>query len=129
MDTQLAPDGPLSPELVLVLPPELRAQVLAGLGPPVWPTPRRRAVEAPAPAVAEPHVTSVRAMLVSRVGQLALVFVVVALLVLAMSLVANATRLRPAAQAHHIDEAAQPGRSGRSETSHQGYRRKVWRYT
>jgi hypothetical protein len=129
VDTQLAPDGPLSPELVLVLPPELRAQVLAGLGPPVWPTPRRRAVEAPAPAVAEPLVPSFGAPLVARVGQLALVFVVVTLLVLAMSLAANAMRLRPAAQARQIDEAAQPGRSGRSESFHGGYRRKVWQYT
>ena len=89
---QLAPDEPLSPELVLVFPPELRAQVLARLGPPVWAAPQRRAVEAPAPAVAEPLVPSFGAMLVARVGQLALVFLLVTLLVLAMSLVANATR-------------------------------------
>ena len=31
---QFAPDEPLSPELVLVLPPEIRAQILASLGPP-----------------------------------------------------------------------------------------------
>jgi len=42
---QLAPNEPLSPELVLVLPPELRAQVLASLGPPVWPTPRARVTQ------------------------------------------------------------------------------------
>jgi hypothetical protein len=40
--TQLAHDEPLSPELVLVLPPELRAQAVAALGPPVWPQPRPR---------------------------------------------------------------------------------------
>ena len=89
---QLAPDEPLSPELVLVFSPELRAQALARLGAPVWPTPRPRAVEAPAPAVAEPLTPSLGAMLVARVGQLALVFVVVTILVLVMSLVANAMR-------------------------------------
>lgn len=89
---QLAPDEPLSPELVLVFPPELRAQALARLGAPVWPTPRPRAVEAPAPAGAEPLAPSLGTLLVARVGQLALIFVVVTILILAMSLVANATR-------------------------------------
>ena len=49
---QLASDEPLSPELVLVFSPELRAQVLARLGAPVWPTPPGRAVEAAAPDIA-----------------------------------------------------------------------------
>jgi hypothetical protein len=89
---QLAPDEPLSPELVLVFSPELRAQALARLGPPVWPTPPPRAVEAPAPAVPEPTAPSLGAMLVARLGQLALVFVIVTILVLAMSLVAQAMR-------------------------------------
>ena len=89
---QLAPDEPLSPELVLVLSPELRAQALARLGPPTWSTPRRRAVEAPAPADYKPYAPSVGALLVARVGQLALIFVVVTILILAMSLVANAMR-------------------------------------
>lgn len=89
---QLAPDEPLSPELVLVFPPELRAQALARLGAPVRPTPRPRAVETPAPVVAEPLIPSLGAMLVARVGQLALVFVFVTILVLVMSLVANAMR-------------------------------------
>jgi hypothetical protein len=89
---QLAPDEPLSPELVLVLSPELRAQALARLGPPTWSTPRRRAVEAPAPAVYKPYAPSLGALLVARVGQLALIFVVVTILILAMSLVANAMR-------------------------------------
>ena len=89
---QLAPDEPLSPELVLVFSPELRTQALARLGAPVWPTPRPRAVTVPAPAVAEPLAPSLGAMLVARVGQLALVFVVVTTLVLAMSLVAQAMR-------------------------------------
>ena len=89
---QLAPDEPLSPELVLVFPPELRAQVLARLGAPVWPTPPRRAVEAAAPGVGETFAPSLGAILVARVGQLALVFVVVTALVLAMSLVAHAMR-------------------------------------
>ena len=89
---QLAPDEPLSPELVLVFSPELRAQALARLGAPVWPTPRPRAVEAPAPAVAEPLAPSLGTLLVARIGQLALIFVVVTILILAMSLVANAMR-------------------------------------
>ena len=92
---QLAPDEPLSPELVLVLSPELRAQALARLPAPVWlkPLPRRQAVEAPEAAVHEqPFALSLRAMLVARVGQLALIFVAVTILVLAMSLVANAMR-------------------------------------
>ena len=58
----------------------------------MWSTPRRRAVEAPAPAVYEPFAPSVGAMLVARVGQLALIFVAVTILILAMSLVANAMR-------------------------------------
>lgn len=96
---QLASDEPLSPELVLVLPPELRAQALARLGPPVWPTPRRRpvearlrAVQAPTPAVDEPHTPSFGALLVARIGQLALIFIAVTILVLALSIVANAMR-------------------------------------
>jgi hypothetical protein len=89
---QLAPDEPLSPELVLVLSPELRAQALARLGAPVWPRPRLRTVEAPAPAVAQPLAPSLGTLLVARVGQLALIFVVVTILILAMSLVANAMR-------------------------------------
>lgn len=88
---QLAPHEPLSPELVLVLSPELRAQALARLGPPTWPTPRPRAVEPPA-TVSHGHSHSVGALLVARVGQLALIFVAVTILVLAMSLVANAMR-------------------------------------
>ena len=89
---QLAPDEPLSPELVLVFPPELRARVLAGLGAPVWPTPPRRAVATTAPDVGEAFAPSLGAILVARVGQLALVFVLVTALVLAMSLVAHAMR-------------------------------------
>ena len=89
---QLAPDEPLSPELVLVLPPELRAQALARLGPPAWPKPRLRIVEAPVAVVNEPRGPSVGALLVARVGQLALIFIAVTILVLAMSIVANAMR-------------------------------------
>jgi hypothetical protein len=89
---QLVPDEPLSPELVLVFSPELRAQALARLDPPVWPTPRRRAVEPQAPAVPEALAPSLGAMLVARVLQLALVFAAVTILTLAMSLVANAMR-------------------------------------
>jgi hypothetical protein len=90
---QLAPDEPLSPELVLVLSPELRAQALARLPAPVWLKPRRQAVEAPEAAVhQQPIAPSLRAMLVARLGQLALIFVAVTIFILAMSLVANAMR-------------------------------------
>jgi hypothetical protein len=90
---QLAPDEPLSPELVLVFPPELRAQALANLPPPVWLTPPRRAVpQPPLPVIEKSLVPSLGAMLVSRVVQLAAIFAVVTIVILAMSLVANAMR-------------------------------------
>ena len=89
---QLAPDEPLSPELVLVFPPELRAQALAGLGRPVWSTPRPRVVAPSAPPVDRPFAQSLARMVVARTMQLALIFVVVTTLTLAMSIVANAMR-------------------------------------
>ena len=96
---QLAPDEPLSPELVLVLPAELRAQVLAGLGPPAWSRPRPRpASQSASPPLAdpvaqsEPLAQSVAKLVVARFAQLALIFVAVAILTLAMSLVAQAVR-------------------------------------
>ena len=89
---QLAPDEPLSPELVLVFPPELRAQVLAHLGPPDWPVPRQLPVEAQVVVTDEPPAPSLGAIVVARVSQLALVFVAVTILVLAMSLAADAMR-------------------------------------
>lgn len=99
---QPASDEPLSPELVLVLPAELRARVIADLGPPAWPRPAPRAVAAPAPPPAlpapptilykEPLRRSVGAMLLARAAQLAVIFLSVTILVLVMSLVANAMR-------------------------------------
>jgi hypothetical protein len=89
---QLAPDEPLSPDLVLVLPPELRAQAVASLGPPVWPAPRPRVLERPAPTAPEPLARSLAGVFAARVGQLALIFVVVTILTLAMSVVAHAIR-------------------------------------
>jgi hypothetical protein len=87
---QLAPDEPLSPELVLVLSPELRAQALASLGAPRWPTPRPRVAAA---AVAEVRFArSFGQFLMARVVQLGVIFVFVTLLTLAMSLVAQAFR-------------------------------------
>jgi hypothetical protein len=89
---QLAPDEPLSPELVLVLPPELRAQALACLGAPVWPAaPQSHAAEAPGPAP-EPFARSLGVVLAARVAQLGLMFAVVTILVLAMAVVAHAVR-------------------------------------
>jgi hypothetical protein len=87
----LALDEPLSPELVLVLPPELRAQVLAALPVPAWPAPRPR-VLAVSPAAAEPVAPSLGRIFVSRAAQLAMIFVAVTLVTLAMSLVAHAVR-------------------------------------
>ena len=118
---QLAPDEPLSPELVLVLPPELRAQVIAGLGPPSWPAPRPRqpepaalaplraapapqpAAPAPQPAppaperaaplpVREPLVRSIATLVLARAVQLGVIFLAVTILTLALSLVAQAFR-------------------------------------
>lgn len=90
----LAPDEPLSPELVLVFSPELRAQALAYLPAPVWarPRPRRPVVASTPTPVEEPLPQSLGGMLVARVTQLALVFAAVTILTLAMSLVANAMR-------------------------------------
>jgi hypothetical protein len=89
---QLAPDEPLSPELVLVLPPELRAQALARLGPPVRYAPPRRPVAPPPVVAVGPRALSLGVLLVARVGQLALIFVAVTLLTLLLSVVAQATR-------------------------------------
>jgi hypothetical protein len=89
---QLAPDEPLSPELVLVFPPELRAQALACLPAPVWWAPRPQLFEAPPPPVDEPRAPSFGRMVVARITQLALVFAAITILTLAMSLVANAMR-------------------------------------
>ena len=94
---QLAPDEPLSPELVLVLPAELRARVLASLGPPVWPAARARVLPSPPvleapPAVDKPLARHVGALVGARFAQLALIFAIVTFATLAMSLVAHAVR-------------------------------------
>lgn len=93
--TKLPPDEPLSPELVLVLPPEERAQVLAALGPPVRPIPPLRVVAARPAPVAEPLETfepSLTRLVAARLGSLGVIFVLVTILTLAMSLVAHALR-------------------------------------
>jgi hypothetical protein len=112
---QLAPDEPLSPELVLVLPPELRAETIARLGPAVWPKPHRLApavaaaeplelvplrpaAVVPEPLVLLPAPVSVRGSFVralggalfARVLQLAVIFVAATAVTLAMALVAHA---------------------------------------
>ena len=94
---QLSPDEPLSPELVLVLPAELRAQVLADLDPPAWPRPRPAALSTSPPAAeplaqSEPVGRSVAKLVVARFAQLALIFIAVTIFTLAMSLVAQAVR-------------------------------------
>ena len=88
MNVSLAPGEPLSPELVLVLPPELRAQVLARLSTPAWPPPR---VLATAP-VDDPGARTLGRIVVLRAAQLTQIFVAVTILTLAMSLVARAVR-------------------------------------
>lgn len=88
----LEPGEPLSPELVLVLPPELRAQVLAGLPLPVWPAQRPRVRAVPTAVRPAPIPRRVGRILDSRVAQLALIFAAVTILTLAMSVVAQAFR-------------------------------------
>ena len=88
---QLAPDEVLSPELVLVLSPTLRAQAVARLGAPVWPTPRWRVTAVDRPAV-DPFERSLGQILVARVVQLGVTFVALTVLTLAMSLVAHVLR-------------------------------------
>jgi hypothetical protein len=132
---QLAPNEPLSPELVLVLPAELRAQVLADLGPPVWPRPRPRVRPAPPPptpaAADDAFARSIGRILVARVAQLAAIFVLVTILVLAMTLVANATQSEKRPQMTPIrapiDKAAKAGRSDRSAPLVGRYREGTWK--
>jgi hypothetical protein len=95
----LPPDEPLSPELVLVLPPEERAQALAALGPPVWPMPRLRvvarptAVEQPPPLPAiKPPLPSIKRLVAARLVSLGVIFVAATVITLALSLVAHALR-------------------------------------
>jgi hypothetical protein len=88
---QLAPDEALSPELVLVLSPALRAQAVARLGAPVWPTPRR-CVSAVEPPAADPFARSLGQIVVARVVQLGVIFVAVTVLTVAMSFAAHAFR-------------------------------------
>jgi hypothetical protein len=93
-----APSEPLSPELVLVLPPEERAQALAALGPPVWPTPKPRlrvvarpaAVEPPPPPA--PPLPSIKRLVAARLVSLGVIFLAVTVITLALSLVAHALR-------------------------------------
>jgi hypothetical protein len=111
---ELSPDEPLSPEIVLVLPPALRAEALAALGPPVWPTPAPRLrlyvpaaprvpveepveepleepVEEPVDEpVEEPPGRALGRLLARRVLSLGLIFVVATVLTIALSLVARA---------------------------------------
>ena len=106
VDPELALDEPLSPELVLVLPAELRAEAISRLGPPAWPAPRPRPVVAPpavvelppAPVVELPSVVEesfarhLGALVAARFAQLALIFIFVTIVTLALSIVANAFR-------------------------------------
>lgn len=107
---RLAPDEPLSPELVLVFSAELRAQAVASLGPPAWPEPRPRAPEfagaadyglarQTAPSLDLPRRGILGLAVGARIAQLGLVFVVVTILTLGLSLVAHA--LNPAPQLYH----------------------------
>lgn len=89
---QLAPEEPLSPELVLVLPPERRAQVLATLEPPAWPAPKLRVVPRAEPA-AEPEEPLGRVLgrfVAARVVQLGVIFAVATIVTIVLSLVAHA---------------------------------------
>jgi hypothetical protein len=88
---QLAPEEPLSPELVLVLPPELRAKALARLAPPVWPKPQRR-VQPALPPAEDSLTRTLGPVLLGRLVQLVVTFVTVTALTLVLSAVANAVR-------------------------------------
>jgi hypothetical protein len=95
--SQIAPDEPLSPELVLVLPTEQRAQILAALGPPVWPVPRPRPIPpfrviAPPTPVEEPPRPSLKRLVAARLVSLGVIFVAATVITLALSLVAHALR-------------------------------------
>lgn len=93
---QLVPEEPLSPELVLVLPPERRAQVLATLPPPVWPAPKLRVVRRPEPVLVAEDLAeesigrALGRFLAARVVQLGVIFAAATILTLALSLVAHA---------------------------------------
>jgi hypothetical protein len=97
---QLASDEPLSPESVLVMPAELRAQAIARLGSQTRPGPPARVPErvpgiasAPAPVVAgDSFIRTVGVVATGRIAQLGLIFAVVTIFTLAMSLVAQAFR-------------------------------------
>jgi hypothetical protein len=114
---QLVADEPLSPELVLVLPPELRAEAIARLSPPSRPSPRpyipelvvERVLEYVAESVSDrvaervpeyppgedsllldaQFLRSLGTVAAARVGQLGLIALVVTLATLAMSAVAH----------------------------------------
>jgi hypothetical protein len=84
---------PLSPELVLVLPPEERAEALAALGPPVWPLPRLRVVARPRPVEPPPRpAPSIKRLVAARLASLGVIFVAATVITLALSLVAHAIR-------------------------------------
>lgn len=90
---QLAPHEPLSPELVLVFSPALRAQALAALGPPSWPRAQLRVVERPVPAPIErTFARSLGSILVTRVVQLTVIFAAVTLLTVVLAQIAQAVR-------------------------------------
>ena len=86
-----APDEPLSPELVLVLPPEERARVLAELDPPIRPRPPLRVVARPVP-VAGPPAPSLYRLVAARLVSLGVIFVLATVTTLVLSLVAHALR-------------------------------------
>lgn len=89
----LPPAEPLSPELVLVLPPEERAQVLAALGPPVRPLPPLRVVARPLPVpVEEPPAPSLPRLVAARLVSLGVIFIFATVTTLALALVAHALR-------------------------------------
>lgn len=101
---RLAPEEPLSPELVLVLPPELRAEALARLPLPVWRKVPPRVAAAPVLRKAQPRLALappptresltqlLATVLVARVAQLMLIFLSVTVLILTLAAVANAVR-------------------------------------
>ncbi len=88
---QLAPDETLSPELVLVLPPELRAAALARLAPPLRPE-RHRPIGVATPRAHDSLARSVATVLFPRMAQLMVIFVAITALTFILAAVANAVR-------------------------------------
>jgi hypothetical protein len=85
---RLAPEEPLSPELVLVLPAELRTEALARTPPPIW-LEARPPVAVPPPSSQQSLTRMLATVFLPRVAQFMLIFVLVTVLILTLATVAT----------------------------------------